>query len=323
MMSLAPAARVLFFVVVVLALPWPAFSAPPIRVGNGTTGSCTESALRHALTIAETMGGGSIIFRCGRAPVTIPITEPLTIPDETTLDGGRLVTLEAQPIGGAFNFSTVVIEANTSVTLSRLSVNLGSNVLINDGTLSIVHSAISGAIRHNILNTGTLAVVDSTICCEIFDVVGGGIRNMGLLIALNATLINNFGGGISNEAGAEAVIINSRFTSNQWQSGFGGAITNGGALTIIGSTFTNNMAGSVGGAIANFGVLAIYGSTISGNTGRDGGGIYNQGTLFVYSSTVTGNIARRSGGGIFTCCGGTTILRATTVSGNVPDDIVP
>jgi predicted outer membrane repeat protein len=314
-------ATVLFVVLVLLALPQPALAAPPIVVGNGTPASCTEGALRNALTIVETLGGGTIRFRCGRAPVTIPMTETLIIPNETRIDGDGLITLAAVPIGGFFLLPTVVVEVDTSVVLSNLSVNLGFQVLVNNGTLIVSKSSVSGAVQNNIVNRGTLVVVDSKVCCEISDVAGGGIYNIGTFLIRNTTFSNSFGGGIFN--GGDGIIINSHFTNNQFPEGFGGAIWNAGRLTVYNSTFTDNSAFSRGGAIANDGTLRLYNSTISGNVAGEGGGIHNTGTLVVHDSTITGNIARRSGGGVFTCCGGTTTLLNTVVTGNTPDDVVP
>src|SRR5262245_15239012 len=43
-------------------------SAPTAVVGDGTPGSCTAAALQQAAS-----GGGTIVFRCGPAPVTITV----------------------------------------------------------------------------------------------------------------------------------------------------------------------------------------------------------------------------------------------------------
>src|SRR5690349_1697008 len=48
-------------------------SAPTATVGDGTPGSCTAAALQSAAT-----GGGTIVFDCGTAPVTIPIAQTIT-----------------------------------------------------------------------------------------------------------------------------------------------------------------------------------------------------------------------------------------------------
>jgi predicted outer membrane repeat protein len=94
-----------------------------------------------------------------------------------------------------------------------------------------------------------------------------------------------------------------------------------GEFVLRDSTLTDNYSAN-GGAIHNEGSMAVLRSTISGNRGSRGGGIYNIGELVVDKSTITDNVAGVSGGGIYTCCGGTTTLRRSSVTGNAPDNIV-
>ena len=79
--------------VALFASPPSAGAANPLTVGNGTAASCTETALQFALAFAAIHGGGTIKFNCGRAPVIITLTDTLTIPNNTTIDGGGLITL--------------------------------------------------------------------------------------------------------------------------------------------------------------------------------------------------------------------------------------
>jgi hypothetical protein len=306
--------------VLVMATPWPGFSALVIRVGNGTAASCTETALRNALAVADAQGGGLVTFRCGARPVTILLTEPVTVPDQTTIDGGGLVTLQAVPINNAFAFTTLAVDAASSVVFRRLALRLGFNVVDNAGDLTVQDSSISGSIAHNFINTGTLTVLDSAICCEVFDVVGGGIFNVGTLIVNNTTFSDSFGGGIYN--GGSALVTNSRFLRNQWPEGNGGAILNEGTLVVYATTFSRNAAAARGGAIENLGTLSVVNSAFHGNEASRGGAIANAGTLFLYGSTITGNRGRVTGGGVYTCCGGTTTIVRTTVAGNTPDNVV-
>src|SRR5690349_15342900 len=64
-------------------------------VGNGSSGSCTESALRTALN-----NGGTVTFNCGGSPLTITLAARLVITKTTTIDGGGLITLSG---GGTVN----------------------------------------------------------------------------------------------------------------------------------------------------------------------------------------------------------------------------
>jgi hypothetical protein len=233
-----------------IALPWSAVAGPRIKVGNGTAASCTETALRNALAVAEVQGGGLISFKCGAGAVTIPVTEPLTIPDQTTIDGGNLITLQAVPPDNFFLYNTIDVGPDSTAELQRVTLRLGWQVVYNQGDLTVRHSTIAGSIIHNLTNAagGTLTVIDSTICCEIFDVAGGGIFNLGDLTVRRTSFSDSFGGGIYN-AGT-ATIDSSTFTNNQWPEGFGGAVWNaGGTMTITDSIFSGNSADSRGGAI--------------------------------------------------------------------------
>ena len=82
----------------------------------------------------------------------------------------------------------------------------------------------------------------------------------------------------------------------------GGAIYNGGTLTITNSTFSNNSApNSDGGAIYNGGTLTITNSTFSNNSApvTAGGAIENSvGTVRVINSTFSNNSASSYGGAI-------------------------
>ena len=81
-------------------------------VGNGTPGSCTESALNSALS-----GGGSVTFNCGANPVTITVTSQKTINADTTIDGGGLIT-----ISGGNNTRIFNIQNNNNTNGRRCGV---------------------------------------------------------------------------------------------------------------------------------------------------------------------------------------------------------
>lgn len=63
-------------------------------VGEGTPASCTEAALRAAIT-----AGGKIGFACGAAAITIMFTMTLDIGADVVIDGGGLVTLSGRRCG--------------------------------------------------------------------------------------------------------------------------------------------------------------------------------------------------------------------------------
>jgi hypothetical protein len=118
-------------------------------------------------------------------------------------------------------------------------------------------------------------------------------------------------------------------------NGQGGAIWNGGTLTVNACNLTNNSAIStvgLGGAIYNAGTLTVINSVLDNNTvygydfdhpyGGNGGAIYNTGTLTVNNSTLDNNIAQYGawgggyGGGIFNAYKATATITGSTLSGN-------
>jgi hypothetical protein len=139
-------------------------------------------------------------------------------------------------------------------------------------------------------------------------VKGASLNNLTLA---NGSNPSGNGGAVDN-SGALSV-FNCTFANNS--AAAGGAIANGdggssASLTIQGSTFTGNTAGTGGGALMNFaaGTLAVETSTFSGNSATTsgasgkglGGGIRNQNVLSLSNVTLTGNAANGGhGGGLY------------------------
>jgi hypothetical protein len=145
-----------------------------------------------------------------------------------------------------------------SVTLSGGSSSGTGGGVINDGTLSIKNSIISGNTGGGLGNFGTLAIDNSVISNNAANFGGGGVRNFGTLTIKNSTISGN--------------------TSN---FGGGGVYNYYGTVTIENSTISNNAATNDGGGISNEGGanqgrgLTITNSTISANRANRGGGISN------------------------------------------------
>lgn len=129
------------------------------------------------------------------------------------------------------------------------------------------------------------------------------------------------GGGIDIGSSATVTVSYSAFTANH-ANGLGGAIYNLGALTVIGSTFSDNHA-SYGGGIFSQTALTVTNSTFSANDGSSGNGgavyIYS-GTATVTNSTIAGNTIGGSGGdgggGIFNASINSLILNNTLIAQN-------
>ena len=101
---------------------------------------------------------------------------------------------------------------------------------------------------------------------------GGAIQNSGQLNVIGSTFTNNSavaaGGAIDNISSSPLTVNNSTFTANT--GGQGGAIYNGGTLTMTNSTVSGNT-GS--GAIFNNGLAMGSNSILSGDTGGECAGV--------------------------------------------------
>ncbi|MCL4262184.1 MAG: right-handed parallel beta-helix repeat-containing protein [Anaerolineae bacterium] len=263
-------------------------------VGNGSPGSCTQSALATALN-----GGGLVTFNCGGVH-TITLTGQQTITANTTIDGGGLITLSGGGSTRVFN-----IQNGATVTIRNLTIANGYSNQDGGGifaerlsTLIIENSTLTGNTGHN---GGGLATN------------GWGAHDDGVAVTINnSTFSNNTataaalpgggngGGGIYLSGGSAATVTDSTFSGNHSQ--------NGGAVHLLHSnlhtvnvTFSNNTANNTAG-------------------GGGGGAIYMDGTknlsgeLLIERSTFTGNSTNQLGGAIFsyiTQDGRTTINQST------------
>ena len=136
-------------------LPQPALAASRIiRIGTGTPASCTETAFINALATARARHGATIRFRCGRAPVVIPVSDALTIPTNTTIDGDGLVTLQ----GGDGTFAVLLVDAPTGAAFS-LAEGHGGGIYNHGGELKVTNSVIEG-------NTAVAPGGGISTCCD-------------------------------------------------------------------------------------------------------------------------------------------------------------
>jgi predicted outer membrane repeat protein len=345
-------AAVVFVVFVLLgALPQPVHAARTIKVGNGTAASCTEDALRNALVLAGGERSSIVQFKCGAEPVTIVVGATLTVPDNTTINGDGLITLDGQAIFGQTGNGPILrVDRESIVTIKNLNIVRGGpghsgdfsgGGIYNAGTLEVNHSTFSGsatAFGGAVFNQGTLTVHDSTFANNIALNIGGGIFSQGTLSVHGSTFTGNssaFGAAIFAEG--TLTVHDSVFDGhNQRRQNLGlrlpaapstsldtpsGAITLGlGTHEITHSTITRNRAPEVGGGINLLaGTLTVSDSIISENTAFLGGGIYVSrlssvaATLTIRNSTIFGNVAV-DGGGI--AAAGTISIKDSTIAQN-------
>jgi predicted outer membrane repeat protein len=260
----------------------------PVRALGGVVINCANEA---ELT-ARLAGGGSVTFNCGNvyAPATIVFNSQKIITQDTTIDGGGVITFS----GGALT-RTFVVSSGSHLTLLNLAIEHGRS------------PTSGGAIRND---GGTLIVENVTFFSNTVGAgqAGGAIYSTGQLSMFNGRFFSNTaqsGGGLASAVAltsiSSTVAINSSVFSRNRAIDNGGAISAGGDWTHIkASTFDANSAGSRGGAIDSDGPLEL---TVEASTFHDNiavtnccGAIYSSGLLTVTNVAIDNNQARTVGG---------------------------
>jgi hypothetical protein len=289
-------------------------STPTAVVGDGTSGSCTAAALQQAAS-----GGGTIVFDCGAAPVTITVTSQITFTKATVLDGGGLVTLSGGGTSRILYLDSGYDTPTPRLVVQRLTFRDGKSPAVGADT-----AQGGGAIYRD---GGSLTVLDSVFennqgPATGQDVAGGAIYAFGGgdTIVAGSTFTNNAAsdGGAIGSLNGDLTVINSTFTGNAatgtggnpGNGGCGGAIYQDGgdeATSLCGITIRGSQAGAIGGAVfrvsnSDDGTFAMDRSTIDDNrvtaTGSgNAGGMYLQGlALTITASTISRNQAFYNGG---------------------------
>jgi predicted outer membrane repeat protein len=97
---------------------------------------------------------------------------------------------------------------------------------------------------------------------------------------------------VADTAGADLTVVGVGFGNGGGPSDdYGGAIDNGGTVTVRGGTFQDNSTGEYGGAIYNDGTLRVSEATFAGNVSVYGGAIDNAARAAVFGSGFLGNRA--------------------------------
>lgn len=273
---------------------------PDLVVGDGTPGSCGEGALGVAIAT-----GGVITFDCGPGPTTITLTSELVITSDVVLDGGGTVTLSGGGTTRIINMDTGNFEAlgpNLVVQRMRFIDGKASGTQIPLGT------DIDGGGGAIFYRGGSVTAIDcgfenNEAALLGPDVAGGAIYGIGL-------------GGTT--------VVGCHFESNRAANG-GALGALGASLTIVNSTFLNNVATGTG---ANY--IDMMGE--QAGQGGNGGAIVMDGQgrdLTICGATVTNNTGGAFGGALFrTGYQGepTVIDRSTFADNQIPehdDDEMP
>ena len=300
-------------------------------VGNGTAASCTEAAFVAALS-----GGGAVSFNCGPAPVTITLTAQRSISNNTSIDGGGLVTFVGN--GGTQN-AFYLNTPGASLSLNKITARnfAGTFIYAASGSVTISNSTFQSNQRlvlNNLANSSA-SINASTFLSNTSNGYGGVIVNGGALtITLssfigNAASISYEGGAIYNQSLPTQVgtVFISKTTFDGNIGGYGGAISNYGSITLTQSTLSNNRStfngGGGGGAIysgnsAASTALTIMNTTFSGNSSPSnsrGGALYAAYRSMSLTNVTLVNNTSGTGSSMYLSNGANAALLNTIVSG--------
>jgi len=287
---------------------------PTTVVGTGTPASCTEAALDAAVA-----AGGIVTFDCGPSPTTLTVTSEVPITVNTTIDGGKLITLS-----GGKTTRIMRIKSAWNVATPLLTVQ---NLTFTDGYTTDVPNTTSTAEGGAAIfeDGGSLTVIDCTFtgnqCATSGEDVSGGAINgqgIGALLVEGSTFTGNVGsnGGAIGTQDENVTVVNSTFVGNRatgtggnpGNGGDGGAMSYDGAMvswTLCGDTFSDNAGVASGGAIFrvayNDEAVSIHRCTFDGNsvdpTAGNAGGLYLEyATITMTSTTISHNSANFGGG---------------------------
>ena len=262
--------------------------------------------------------------------------------DTITLSGNTytLTTTHEIGIGLPVISSTITIEGNGAIferdgnadPFTILVVDSGGDLTLNTTTVTGGAADLAGGIYND---GGAVTLNHSTVSDNFAYLYGGGILNVYGMVTLNdSTVSGNVvlagdGGGIFNVgtgrvARASQLANPQRKTRQAERQHFArrqarASATDVGAVVLISSTVTGNIASLSGGGMFNLGgSLTLTSSSVTTNTAYCcGGGLYNyDGAVTLADTTVISNTAGHDGGGINSTFGDLTLKSSSSVREN-------
>jgi CSLREA domain-containing protein len=228
------------------------------------------------------------------------------------------------PGGGVYNEGALTLRLVVVAENATGAGGKGANISSCGAGGSCLAQGGAGGSGAGVFSSGTLTVEDSTFDSNVGGSGGAAGANTcgGGFSCFTFPGDGGNGGGLAGpESGGVIAVSATSFLFNTAYDG--GAIQQGGTLSVSRSRFTGNQASHSGGAInCNSASLActISGSTFNANSasGGPGGGaigFFNNGPKTVTSSTISGNSSSPPGGGIRAFSGPVT-LSFVTIVGN-------
>lgn len=283
----------------VLANPVDSSKADAV-VGDGTAAACTEDAMIAALAT-----GGTIRFRCGASPVTIPVTAERVIVRNTVLDGGDTVTLDA---GGATRIFVVGSPGGHPVSLTLQHITLrGGRAAVTPASAGGPANTGGGAVLQF---GGSLVITDSVLRDNDAtvtgpDELGGAVYSLGGRLLIARSLLDNNRAGSGGAVAAvdtELLLLRSQLTNNSavgqgtGPEGIGGALLvsqEGQSVGMCQVSMSGNRASTFGTAMHLQGIrgelMTIQQASIVNNvaSAESGGAALFIGTVTARLSSVT------------------------------------
>ena len=260
-------------------------------VGNGTPGSCTETALRAAVA-----ANAVVRFDCGTVPATIAIGATIELPAlrDTTIDGEGRVTLDGGGRARIFRLVNPNYRSNAKgLTLQRIALRNGRA----PGSGYVAPNPANPACAYGYADGSGAAIEVRDARLHVIDVDFQGNAA--------ATPGPDVGGGAIYAAGSlDVAIVGSRFVGNSGaNAGAVGALQSN--LRIVNSTFTGNRAGGTGMNYAGGAATGCpgVGHPSQGGAGGNGGAVTIDGSddtdVLVCGSTFDANRANELAGALF------------------------
>jgi predicted outer membrane repeat protein len=208
----------------------------------------------------------------------------------------------------------VTVPCNTPALISAISgASSGEKVQLAFGCTYQLTAALP-AIDTNLTIVGLGATLersgaDGTPAFTILTVDGGDVNLVEVNFRNGGGIDVDYGGAIDNEGG-NITVLGGTFTDN-YSDEYGGAIyDDSGSLTLTSAYFIGNYGNYYGGAIYNGDTMTLRSSHFLDNEGEYGGAVYNQGTATVIGTIFTQGFSNE-GGALFN--DGQTTLSSVTV----------
>ncbi|MFT5680753.1 MAG: putative outer membrane repeat protein [Myxococcota bacterium] len=309
-----------------LSCQTPPPAAMPIHVGSEDTATVGVSEGCPQVTFTNTAGAvtdmtttftqgtpttitddGTLLFCPGDWFVRLTATGSLSIlgagREETTLSGGEQGTVLAVS-GGALTVEGVTIDRGRALGAGNKAQ--GGGVYCDDGA-SVRLSAVDFTNNHAFDGGAIFAIDDCAVTATDVSFVDNTADDDG------GTICAWFGGSIT--------LSGVSITGSTARDG-GGIFVYQGALSLDGSTLSDNSASTNGGAILSYqSDLTISDTTLQGNQAQGGGAILSAGDAVLSSVTFANNQAEDGGGAMLAYTSTTTTGTDCRFEGNSPNDI--